>query len=203
MQGCNTARPQPVAQQEDELRCRAVDGWQLGIVNPVQNSVERGGNSRVGEKRFRHGGVGRAGCGKTIAVPQIAVEVVFEQRPADQPADSEGDGPEEQAVERERFVTPVAVQEEAEYRQAGPGHQAEEDGQVGFAGRPRQKGEGGVAQGTAQADRVHQPARLHARLPTPVCAGSRLKHIPPGTTGRYVLMIRRVSVPRRPSGSVR
>ena len=123
------------------------------------------------------------------------MEVVFEQRPADQPADSEGDGPEEQAVQRERFVAPPEVQKEAEYRQAGPGHQAEEGRQIGFARWPRQKGEYGVAQGAAQADRVHQPARRRARLPTPVCAGYSLKHprclscpayparpIPPGNT---------------------
>ena len=105
------------------------------MVDSIQHGVERRGNSRVGEKRLRDGGVGRAGRGKTIAVPQIAIKVVFEQRPADKPADSEGHGPEEQAVERDRFVTPAAVQEEAEYRQAGPGHQAEEDRQVGFARR--------------------------------------------------------------------
>ena len=145
------------------------------------------------------------------------MEVVFEQRPANQPADPEGHGPEEQAVQRERFVAPPEVQKEAEYRQAGPGHQAEEGRQVGFARWPRQKGEYGVAQGAAQADRVHQPARRRARLPTPVCAGYRLKHprclfrpayparpIPPGNTptDRYSIMTRRVSVPRCPSESV-
>ena len=138
LQGYDTARVQPIAEQEDDLRDRSVDRRQFGIIDPIQDATKYHGNAGIAEERFRDGSVGRTGRGETIAVPQVTVEVVFVKRAARQPADTENHGPENQAAERERLATPVAVQVQAEDRQAGPCNEKKEHRQVGFAGLPRQ-----------------------------------------------------------------
>ena len=120
LQGRDAARMQPVAEQENGLRHRSIDGRQFGMVDAVQDSVKHRGNAGIDEKRFRDGAVGCAGRRKAVAVPQVAIEVVFEKRPTDQPTEPEGHGPDDQTTDRKRFATAGKGEVQAEDRQTGP-----------------------------------------------------------------------------------
>ena len=90
------------------------------MVDAVQNSVKHRGNAGIDKKRFRGNAVGCAGRRKTVTVPQVAIEVVFEKRPTDQPTEPEGHGPDDQTTDRKRFATAIEGQVQAEDRQTGP-----------------------------------------------------------------------------------
>ncbi len=164
------------------MRGRGVDGRQLGVVDAVQQPLKRGRHAWICEERFRCCAVGCAGGREAVTVPQIAVEVVFEEWSADQTAGSEDHSPEEHEADWERFAATPEIPVKTEDRQAGPGNQNEEHRQVGLTGLFRQEGEAGVTQCAPEADCVHNPPCFGAGWLAPVCCGGHVEHSSISTT---------------------
>ena len=95
LQDGDAGRLDPIRDQEDHLRDWRVDRRKLRVVDTVQNPLEERGHRRVDEELFGRRAVGSAGDGEAVAVPQVAVEVVLVERPADQPAEPERDRPDQ------------------------------------------------------------------------------------------------------------
>ena len=137
----------PVADQKQHLRSGAVDGGKVRIVDLIQNRPERRRDTHVQKEGFGRYAIGRAGGRKAVAVPQVAIEVVLEERPAGEAAKAKDHCPQEQPRERNRLVPPDSAQVEQEHRGRGPEDNAVERDKARLASLTCEHRERRVTQG--------------------------------------------------------